>query len=280
SGEALTKDLERGIRSRTRAQVSNLYGPTEAAIEVTCWVSEGEGERQVVPIGKPIANTGMHILDRELEPVPVGVRGELYISGVGVARGYWGRPDLTAEKFIPHRLSSRGGERLYQTGDVGRYLSDGNIEFIGRADEQVKVRGYRIELGEIEAVLNEHRGVRQSAVVASGDESGARRLVGDVVGGETTAAELRRYLRAKLPEYMVPEAIHVLEEMPLTASGKVDRKRLPVVNGRSGQQEQEYAGALTPVEEIVAGIYKEVLKLDRVGRDDNFFEIGGHSLLA
>src|SRR5262249_11333843 len=154
-----------------------------------------------------------YILDRELRPAPIGARGELYIAGGGVARGYWGRPELTAERFIPNLLGTEGGDRLYRTGDVARYLSDGKIEFIGRADDQVKVRGYRIELGEIKAVLDEHRSVKQSVVVVSEDERGGKRLLGYVVGEEeTTAAELKRYVRERLPEYMVPESILVLEE--------------------------------------------------------------------
>jgi amino acid adenylation domain-containing protein len=230
-------------------------------------------------IGRPMANTQIYILDEEMGPAPVGVRGELYISGVGVARGYSRRPDLTAESFLPNVFGDEG-ERLYRTGDVCRYRSDGKIEFVGRADDQVKLRGYRVELGEIEAVLNEHGLVRQSVVVASEDERGSKRLLGYVLsGGEVTGSELKRHVRERLPEYMVPEAIFALEEMPLTANGKIDRKRLQLENaGRLGPE--EYAGARTPVEEIVAGIFERVLKIDRVGRDANFFEIGGHSLLA
>jgi acyl carrier protein len=170
---------------------------------------------------------------------------------------------------------------MYRTGDVGRYLSDGNIEFIGRADNQVKIRGYRIELGEIEAALNEHESVKQSVVAASDDERGGKRLLGYVVGEEgATAAELKRHLRERLPEYMVPEAILKLDEMPVTASGKIDRKRLPSPPDAVRDVEAEYVAARTPVEEIVVGIYEEVLKLDRVGIHDSFFEMGGHSLLA
>ena len=281
SGEALTKDLEHRLRSRTRAQVSNLYGPTEAAIDVTYWISEGEGEKGVVPIGRPISNIQMYVLDGEMEPTPVGVRGEIYISGIGLARGYIRRPELTGEKFIPHRFSREAGERMYRTGDLGRYLSDGNIEFIGRADEQVKIRGYRIELGEIEAVLNEYPLVRRSVVVAREDEAGGKRLIGYVVGEvSATAAELNRHVRERLPEYMVPRAILILEEMPVTASGKIDRKRLPSVKDVGAGEEREYVAARTPAEEILAGIFEEVLKLDRIGIRDNFFELGGHSLLA
>jgi amino acid adenylation domain-containing protein len=280
SGEALTKELERRLRNRTQAQVSNLYGPTEAAIDVTYWISEEDSGRQVVPIGRPIANIQMYVLNPGLEPAPVGVTGEIYISGIGLARGYLRRSELTAEKFIPSRFGKKRGERLYRTGDLGRYLSDGNIEFVGRVDEQVKVRGYRVELGEIQAVLNEHRSVQQSVVIVNEHERG-KQILGYVVGEEGVAsAELKQYLKERLPEYMVPEAILALEKMPLTASGKIDRKRLPTVKQAGRQTEQEYAEAQTPVEEMLVGIFLEVLKVDRVGIHDNFYEIGGHSLLA
>jgi amino acid adenylation domain-containing protein len=284
SGEALTKNLEQRLLSRTQAQVSNLYGPTEAAIDVSYWISERDRAGQSTPIGRPIANIQMHILGQELEVAPLGARGEIYISGIGLARGYIGRPELTGERFIPNRFSRNPGERSYRTGDVGRYLSDGNIEFIGRTDKQVKVRGYRIELGEIEAVLNEHRLVKQSVVIVNEDERGNKRLLGYVVGEEKlVVAELRKLARERLPEYMVPEAIVALKEMPVTANGKIDRQRLPLValtKGAAGQLEQEYRRPPTPVEEIIVGIFEEVLKLDGVGIHDNFFEIGGHSLLA
>jgi hypothetical protein len=205
----------------------------------------------------------------------------MYLSGVGVARGYLGRPELTAERFVPNPFGDEGRERLYQTGDVARYLSDGSIEFIGRADDQIKVRGYRIELGEIEAVLNEHRSVRRSAVVAEEDENRSTRLVGYVAGGDgVTVAELKRHVRERLPEYMVPESIMMLEEMPVNANGKIDRKRLPSIKDAGRQPEQEYVAPRTPVEELVASIFEEVLKVDRVSVHDDFFKIGGHSLLA
>ena len=217
-------------------EVINHYGPTETTVgSLTSSERDGRGEveseRRRRSGGRSRTRRSTSWIE-SMSPAPVGVRGELYIGGEGVARGYWGRPELTAERFIPNLFSREGGERLYRTGDVGRYLPDGKIEFVGRADEQVKVRGYRIELGEIEAVLNEHRSVRQSVVVAREDERGGKRLVGYVVGEEgVTAAELKRHVRERLPEYMVPEAIVVLEEMPLTANGKIDRKRLPAVEG-------------------------------------------------
>ncbi|HKX26842.1 MAG TPA: amino acid adenylation domain-containing protein, partial [Blastocatellia bacterium] len=226
SGEALAKSLEHRFLTRTAAQLSNLYGPTEAAIDVTCWICERDGDRQTVPIGKPIANTRMYVLDPELEAIPIGITGDLYISGAGLARGYVGRPELTAEKFIPSRFGGTPGGRMYRTGDLARYLPDGNIEYIGREDAQVKIRGYRVELGEIEAALNEHPAVRQSVVVARRDEGGGPCLLGYAVNGaEVTAAELKRHLRERLPGYMVPEAIVMLNEMPVTANGKIDRRR-------------------------------------------------------
>jgi amino acid adenylation domain-containing protein len=285
-GEALPYELVERVRERGgECEVINHYGPTETTIgSAMTRVSEGEqGLRKGVsaPIGRPIANTEIYILDQSIAPVPAGVRGELYIGGTGVARGYWGKPGLTAERFIPNLLGRGCGDRLYRTGDVCRHLSSGKIEFLGRADDQVKVRGYRIELGEIQAALDEHQWVRQSAVVAVEDERGAKRLLGYVVGEEgATSAELKRHVRERLPEYMVPEAIVMLGEMPLTANGKIDRKRLTLVKDAGRRLEQKYFGARTPVEEILIVIFEEVLKLDRVGRDDNFFEIGGHSLLA
>src|SRR6266498_3835480 len=258
----------------------NAYGPTEATVCASMAKCE-TGSNRKPTIGRPISNMRLYVLDGEMSPAPVGVRGDLYIAGAGLARGYLGRPELTAERFIPDLFGAEGGEKLYRTGDVGKYRPDGSIEFIGRADDQVKVRGYRIELGEVEAVLNEHPSVSQSVVVAIENERGDKRLVGYVVGvSGVSGIELKRYLRARVPEYMAPESIQVIEEMPVTSNGKIDRKRLPMVEAAGGQGGQEYVGARTPIEEILAGIFKEVLKLERVGRQDNFFEIGGHSLLA
>jgi amino acid adenylation domain-containing protein len=283
SGEALTKDLERGLLSRTRAQVSNLYGPTEAAIDVTCWISEVEGERPVVPIGRPIANIQMFVLDQELEAAPVGVRGEICISGVGLARGYVSRPDLTGEKFIPQRFGENGGERLYRTGDLGRYLTDGNIEFIGRADEQVKIRGYRVELGEIEAALRQQAGISDVAVVTREAEHGDKRLVAYVVvepGVDPDFGELRSALRQSLPDYMVPAEWMKLERLPLTASGKLDRKRLPAPSDARQLSEESYVAPRDALELRLAQIWESLLGIHPVGVKDNFFELGGHSLLA
>jgi len=263
----------------------NVYGPTEATITSTAYgrqISSGRIDLQTrVPIGRPIANTQIYILDLNRQPAPIGAKGEIYIGGPGLARGYLGRAEISAERFVPHPFSDQAGARLYRTGDVGRYLEDGQIEFLGRLDEQVKVRGYRVELGEVEAQLHQHRSVRQCAVVAEEHERGGQRLLAYVVGEEgMTVAGLKQRLRERLPEYMIPEAIIILEAMPFTANGKIDRKRLPALNGAGGQPEHEYVAAWGPIEEMLAGIFAEVLKLDRVGRFDNFFEIGGHSLLA
>src|SRR6267142_2519108 len=262
----------------------NHYGPTETTVGATMYgVEEGRGgEEGGVPIGKPIANTQVYVLDEEMEAVPVGVPGELYIGGAGLARGYLGRADLTAERFVPNPFGKGGGERLYRTGDRARWRRDGNLEYLGRLDEQVKIRGFRIELGEIEAVLREHGGVRQAVVVVREGEPGEQRLVAYVVpeeGKVPDARELRSHLQARLPEYMVPWAYVVMESLPLTANGKLDRRGLPQPERERGS-ESSYVAPRTAVEEILCGIWAEVLRLERVGVEDNFFELGGHSLLA
>jgi amino acid adenylation domain-containing protein len=285
-GENLPAQTVKWWRERAaKTRLFNEYGPTESVVgccvyEVGAQVEAEEG-RANVPVGRPIANASLYILDGRQQPVPQGTVGELYIGGEGLARGYLNRPDLTAERFAPSPYSEATGARLYRSGDLARYLRDGQIEILGRADNQVKIRGYRIELGEIEAVLDEHESVKQSIVVASDNERGAKRLVGYVVGPEGAAvAELKRYVRERLPEYMVPEAILALAKMPLTANGKIDRRRLPSVKDAGRELKPEDIDARTPLEEMLIGIFEEVLKLDRVGRHDNFFEIGGHSLVA
>jgi amino acid adenylation domain-containing protein len=284
-GEALSRELVGRIKGRGEGcEVINHYGPTETTIgSLTAKAPEMEDEWRsaTAPIGRPIANTASYILDRELNPAPLGVRGGLYISGEGVARGYLKAPDLTAERFMPDLFSREGGGRVYRTGDECRYLPDGNVEFLGRADDQVKIRGYRIELGEVKAVLDEHRSVRQSVVVAREDQRGDKRLIGYVVGeDDLTVTELKGHLRERLPAYMAPEDILILKEMPVTANGKIDRKRLPAAESASRHTDRQYVGARTPVEEILVEIFEDVLNLERVGIHDDFFEIGGHSLLA
>jgi acyl carrier protein len=238
-------------------------------------------ERQVVPIGKPIANTQIYLLDRNFEPVPVGVAGELHIAGVGLARGYHGQPGLTAEKFVANPFSRESGARLYKTGDLARYLPDGSIEFLGRIDHQVKLRGFRIELGEIEAVLKQHAGVREVVVVDRELKKRERQLVAYVVGQtETppTASELRDHVRGELPEHMVPAAFVFLPALPLSPSGKIDRRALPLPEKEPGRP--KFPGTpLTELERTISEVWRQVLQVDEVSIDDNFFDVGGHSLL-
>ena len=281
SGEALPLDLQERFFERLNVELHNLYGPTEASIDVTSWACERNSQLQVVPIGRPIANTEIYIVDRHPQPVPVGVAGELYIGGDGLARGYLNRAELTSEKFIANPFSDDPTARLYKTGDLARYLADGNIEFLGRIDHQVKVRGYRIELGEIESVLNEHPGVSESVVVAREDEPGDKRLVAYLVGSESETpalSELRSYLKEKLPKYMVPSSFVTLERIPLTVNGKVDRLALPAPEETRPELEEAYVAPRSALEDVIAGIWADVLRVERVGVDDNFFELGGHSL--
>jgi amino acid adenylation domain-containing protein len=267
-----------------RVTLVNGYGPTESTTFACCHSMRGEQQfERSVPVGRPISNTRVYVLDAEMRPVPVGTSGELYIGGDGLARGYLNRPELTAERFVPHPFSRTGGERLYRTGDVVRHLSDGNIEFIGRTDHQVKVRGFRVEPGEIEAALQGHAGVRECVIVALASDGGDKRLVAYVVaedeGDGVSAAELRAHLKERLPEYMMPSHFVLMDEMPLTPNGKVDRRALPEPSAVVGNA-SEYVGTRTPVEELLAGIWSQVLGVERVGTGDNFFELGGHSLLA
>ena len=234
-------------------------------------------------MGRPIGNTEIYILDGELRAVPVGVKGELYIGGVGVGRGYWKRADLTSERFVAHPYGKRGGERLYRTGDIGRWREDGTIEFLGRGDDQVKIRGHRIELGEVEAVLREQLGAEQAAVVVR-EQAGNRRVVGYVVlggGGQLgELSEVKRKLRERLPEYMIPAVVKQLESMPTTPNGKVDRKGLPEVGLERGELGSGYVAPESGVEQVLAEIWSQVLGVERVGVEDNFFDLGGHSLLS
>jgi non-ribosomal peptide synthase protein (TIGR01720 family) len=267
--------VELGSYWASRCQLFNAYGPTETTVCATIAQYCNGSDR--LPIGRPISNAQVYILDGLLEPVPVGVFGELFIGGIGLARGYLARPGLTAERFVASPFGD--GERLYRTGDLVRYLADGNLEFLGRVDHQVKVRGYRIEPGEIEAALLSHAGVKQAVVVAREDEPGEKRLVGYVVGVEDfapQASELREHLQRSVPDYMVPSAFVILDALPLTANGKVDRKALPAPEGRPGIG--AYVAPRTPTEEALASIWCEVLKVDRVGIEDNFFELGGDSI--
>src|SRR5215831_13586236 len=286
SGEALSGMHVRRFHERVpNATLYNLYGPTEASVDVTAWTCTPNSAQSIVPIGRPIANTQIYILDRVGEPVPVGVVGELYIGGVQVAQGYLNRPELTAEKFLKDPFTNDPHGRMYRTGDLGRWLADGNIEFLGRNDFQVKIRGFRIELDEIEARLAEHPAVREVVVVARKEAPSDKRLVTYYTtslndGSEAnapSAEQLRTYLSASLPEYMVPAAYVRLEAWPLTPNGKLDRKALPAPEMISTAA---WRAPRTPQEEILCSLFAEVLGLEKVGLDDNFFNLGGHSLMA
>ena len=283
AGEALQQNLVQAIYQGTAVgRLFNLYGPSEDTTYSTYAAVRRDGTGGVT-IGRPVSNTQAYVLDGHMEPLPVGVKGELYLGGAGQARGYLNRSELTAEKFVPNPFSGRGGERLYRTGDLACYRPDGSLEFQGRLDHQVKIRGYRIELGEIEAALLDHPGVAQAVVVAREDQSGDKRLVGYVVGrGEAEkldGGDLRSYLQQRVPEHMVPWALLPLDRLPLTPNGKIDRKALPEPDS-SHASDKSYVGPRSVEEEILTGIFAEVLGQEQVGIADNFFELGGHSLLA
>ena len=278
----LPAELVSRFFERLTCELHNLYGPTEAAIDVTYYQCHPQKDQSTIPIGCPIANTQMYILDDLLQPVPLGVAGELHIGGVGLARGYLNRPDLTSTEFIPNPFNNSPGTRLYKTGDKARYLPDGNIEFLGRIDNQVKIRGFRIELGEIEATLAQHPLLREAVVIAREDIPGDKRLVAYIVANAapTTARELRDFLKAKLPGYMVPATFVTLEAMSLTPNGKVSRRALPAPD--TSQRSSE-AGLVLPrdtLEMQLMQIWSDVLGVHPIGVRDNFFELGGHSLLA
>jgi len=272
-GEAVTGELVE--RWGTGRHLIQLYGPTESTVVVTFSEVLEPGDPQRPPIGSPVRNTRLYVLDRWLRPVPVGVPGELYVAGVQLARGYHRRPVLTAERFVADPFSADPGGRLYRTGDLVRWRPDGEVEFIGRADQQVKLRGFRIELGEVEAALSTVDGVTHAVAIVREDRPGDRRLIGYVVGS-TEPAAAREAVTAILPDYMVPSAVVVLGELPLGATGKVDRKALPApeTGGTTGRAPR------TPQEEILCALFAEVLGVERVGVDDDFFVLGGHSLLA
>ncbi len=280
-GEALPRELANRLLPCCES-LWNMYGPTESTI----WsaVQRVEGDEGPISIGRPIANTQIYVLDRNLNPVPVGVYGELYIGGDGLARGYLNRPELTAEKFMPHPFSQENGARMYSSGDQARYLRDGRIELVGRLDQQVKVRGFRIELGEIEATLAQHKAIDQVVVVVRGgaDSTDDKRLAAYMVATpdqEPTVGDLRGFLMESLPEYMVPTAFVFLDAFPLTPNGKVDRKALPSPDGVHPKLGSEYVAPQSEIERTITSIWQEVLKVERVGIDDNFFDLGGHSLL-
>ena len=285
-GEACPTELvKKHYERQPNTTLFNEYGPTEASVWCTVYKCRFPEERSQVPIGRPIPNSKLYILDAHLQPVPIGVPGQLYIGGAGVTRGYLNRPKLTQERFIPNPF---GEGKLYKSGDIARYIRScgkerGNIDFLGRIDHQVKLRGYRIELGEIEAVLNEHAQVRETVAIVREDQPGDQRLVAYFVAkGQPapTSSDLRRYLNQKLPDYMVPSLLVELDAMPLTPSRKIDRRALPAPDLSRSNLDEPFVAPRTPTEETIASIFASVLQIEQVGIHDNFFELGGHSLLA
>ncbi|MEP7338035.1 MAG: amino acid adenylation domain-containing protein [Acidobacteriota bacterium] len=284
-GEVLSLPLMQRFFESFAANLYNQYGPTETSVNATYFVCQRDDDRQSVPIGRPFPNNQVYILCERMQPAPVGVVGEIFIGGEGISRGYLNRPDLTAEKFIPNPFGSLPGGRLYRTGDLARFCPDGQIEFIGRNDHQVKLRGYRIELGEIEAALRSHPQVRQAVVLV--EQAGAdKRLTAYVVAREPQSrwsdgnAELREYLRRQLPDFMIPSLFVWLDELPLTPNGKLNRLALASLERRDATPETQADSPVDPIEELLAGIWSQLLNIDRIGRNDNFFNLGGHSLLA
>jgi amino acid adenylation domain-containing protein len=278
-GEVAPKEtLRRWARGR---RLFNAYGPTEGTICATVW--EFDESRERVTIGRPIDNTEVYVLDGQMELAPIGVTGELYIGGEGVARGYHNRAELTAEKFVPNPYSKEGGRRLYRTGDLARRLANGEVEFVGRRDQQIKIRGHRVELGEIEKALNEHEGIEEAVVLMREDRAGDKRLVAYVVAAEGEehgiGSELREYLMKRLPDYMVPSVFVPLEQMPLSPIGKLDRKALRRPEDFDSGLEPTHVAPRTDIEKAIAVIWREALQVQRVGIHDNFFDLGGHSLV-
>jgi acyl-CoA synthetase (AMP-forming)/AMP-acid ligase II len=285
-----------------KTRLINSYGISETTIDSTFFESTGDAhvdDTGLVPIGRPFGNTRVYILDARRQPVPVGVPGELYIGGAGVSRGYWGQPELTAERFLADPFSDRADARLYRTGDRGCYLADGNIAFLGRADTQVKLRGYRVELGEIESVLARHPAVHQAVVVLRADDAGPPRLAGYLVPADSAPApnaedvnaeavnaeavnaeDVRAFLRAHLPDYMVPSFLVVLDALPLTPSGKIDRRALPAPSAGQRLGAAQAVAPRDPTERELVRLWQDVLAVDGLGVFDDFFDAGGHSLLA
>jgi amino acid adenylation domain-containing protein len=276
-GEALAPELRDRFAARLKVPLDNQYGPTEISIDTTRWTCEPDSPR--VPIGRPIANTRVHLVDPALRPVPIGVPGELLVGGAGVVRGYLGLPGLTAERFVPDPFAEEPGSRLYRTGDLARWLPDGTLDFLGRIDHQVKIRGVRVEPGEIEAVLSALPGVREAVVLTREDSSGGPRLIAYAIGDSLSTAELREQLRSRLPEPMVPSDWVLLHAFPLTPSGKLDRRALAALSPE-GDREEAFVLPRDLAEEVMASLWAEVLRVERVGVRDHFFDRGGHSLLA
>jgi tyrocidine synthetase-3 len=277
-GEALSAELAREVSESFGGlvEIYNEYGPTEATVGCMIQKFDPAGDRAMVPIGRPAANTRIHVLDRWLNHVPEGVVGEIYIAGDGLANGYLNRPEMTAGRFVPEPFAA--GRRMYKTGDLARWLPGGVLDFIGRADDQIKLRGFRIEMGDIEAILIQHDAIRDAAVVVREDAPGEQRLVAYIVSDrEASASDLRQFLQDRLPRYMIPAAFVELPSLPLTSNGKVDRRVLPKPEVRT---ESAYLAPQSELEEAIESIWREVLRADRIGIDDDFFQIGGQSLLA
>jgi acyl carrier protein len=270
--------VRRALAALPGCRLVHAYGPTETTTFATChWAAPEDAVRPTLTLGRPIARTGVWLLDGRLEPVPPGMPGEMYLGGDGLARGYWRRPGLTAERFVPHPFAAAPGERLYRTGDLARWLPDGTVDFLGRIDRQVKVRGFRVEPAEIEAMLERHPGVVSAVVEPRDDGRGNKRLVAWVVpDGDLSEDELPAWSREHLPEFMVPGAWVLMEALPLDPNGKVDRRALPEPDRGS----RHFVAPRTPVEERVAAVWAEILGGGPVGVEDDFFELGGHSLLA
>ncbi|MBD2063918.1 non-ribosomal peptide synthetase [Funiculus sociatus GB2-A5] len=284
-GEAVdARWVKKVLKQGAPKQLIHVYGPTEATTFSSYYCVQDIPESATsIPIGCPIANTQIYLLDADLQPVPIGIVGELYIGGDGLAREYINRPDITAERFIYNPFNNQPESRLYKTGDLARYIPDGNIEFLGRIDNQVKIRGFRIELGEIEAILNQHPAVRETVVIIGEEIPGDKHLIAYIVPDQQqtpTSLNLRQFLKEKLPEYMVPSAYVVLESLPLTPNGKVDRRALPAVDTLSFEMKEDYVAPRDRVEEVLVEIWAKVLGKQQIGVRDNFFELGGHSLLA
>jgi amino acid adenylation domain-containing protein/thioester reductase-like protein len=285
--EVLPVDLVCRFHDRLPAELRNAYGPTETTIDVTCWVSDPRVQHRTVPIGRTNANMRVYILDSHMQPAPIGVPGELYIGGEGLARGYLNRPDLTAERFIQWQIEDQTyhiAERLYKTGDLGRFLPDGNIEFLGRNDDQIKIRGQRVELGEIEAMIGRHPAIRETVVVfRNGANAPGHQLIAYLVpndGQAVSLEELRHFLGPTLPEHMIPSGCVMLERLPLTPSGKVNRRALPLPIQDDTERAKSYVAPRAPLEQTLAHIWSETLRIEKIGVHDNFFTLGGHSLLV